>query len=415
MKGIKSRTLQRNRRLKQAALCGILCILAAVVFNGAAVAEDQEKTIVTLAASPAEMVQDGELPEIAVKALIQGNQEQILDEKTGYTVQNLADELNKGEHYRLVCSADGKTEGEFPIGVELSEQMREQLVQDWLGKVEVKVKNASFTVKNKYGEWDGEKFKKNDGAYAANEYIVSQGEKYYFDGEGKKVTGERQIGIKKCTFDQSGRLQSEEFLIDVNKPMIALTFDDGPGPETGKILDVLEKYNARASFFMLGSKVGKYEDTVKRMQALGCDLGNHSATHQQLTKLSEEQVRQEIGTTSQAVAKAVGGSGTVYVRPPYGAVNDMVKAVIGQPVIMWSLDTLDWKTRNVQSTVNAVMNAKDGDIVLMHDIHKESVEAAVQLIPKLVEKGFQLVTVRELAEARGVPMENGVKYFKFRK
>ena len=104
------------------------------------------------------------------------------------------------------------------------------------------------------------------------------------------------------------------------------------------------------------------------------------------------------------------------VRPHYGKKNDTVKATVGQPIIMWSIDTLDWKTRNVQSTINNVLkNAKDGDIVLMHDIHKQSVEAAVQLIPMLIQKGYQLVTVSELAEARGVTMENGVSYSQFRK
>ena len=99
------------------------------------------------------------------------------------------------------------------------------------------------------------------------------------------------------------------------------------------------------------------------------------------------------------------------MRPPYGAINDTVKANVGMPMILWSIDTLDWKTRNAQSTINNVMTkVKDGDIILMHDIHTETVDAALTLIPKLEEAGYQLVTVSEMAQAKGVTLENGKAY-----
>ena len=90
-----------------------------------------------------------------------------------------------------------------------------------------------------------------------------------------------------------------------------------------------------------------------------------------------------------------------------------VKKNVGLPMIFWSVDTLDWKTKNVESTVNSILNAKDGDIILLHDIHKTSVDAAIEALPKLIEKGFQIVTVSELAEAKGQKLELGVKYFSF--
>ena len=145
-------------------------------------------------------------------------------------------------------------------------------------------------------------------------------------------------------------------------------------------------------------------------------MANHSTTHTALTTLTPSEIRKEISTTAHAVSKVTGGFPTTLVRPPYGKKNDTVKATVGQPIVMWSIGTLDWKTRNVQSTINNVLkNAKDGDIVLMHDIHKQSVEAAVQLIPMLIQRGYQLVTVSELAEARGIAMENGASYSQFRK
>ena len=133
-----------------------------------------------------------------------------------------------------------------------------------------------------------------------------------------------------------------------------------------------------------------------------------------MTKLDAAGIQKEIQTTTDAIAKATGGKKPTVMRPPFGAVNETVKQTVGLPIIMWSVDTLDWKTRNTQATIDSVLkNAKDGSVILMHDIHKPSVDAAVQLIPKLIEKGYQLVTVSELAEARGIHLENGVKYSQF--
>lgn len=101
------------------------------------------------------------------------------------------------------------------------------------------------------------------------------------------------------------------------------------------------------------------------------------------------------------------------MRPPYGAINDSVKQNVGLPMILWSVDTLDWKAKSTPKTVESILSAKDGDIVLLHDIHKTSVDAAIEAIPKLIEKGFQLVTVSEMAEAKGQKLELGVKYFSF--
>ena len=104
------------------------------------------------------------------------------------------------------------------------------------------------------------------------------------------------------------------------------------------------------------------------------------------------------------------------MRPPYGAINDTVKQNAGLPMILWSIDTLDWKTRNTQSTIDAVMNnVQDGAVILMHDIHTQSIDAAIALIPKLQEAGYQLVTISEMAEAKGIQMENGGKYGFFQK
>ncbi|WP_461815966.1 polysaccharide deacetylase family protein [Faecalimonas sp.] len=467
---------KRDNYMWKVVACLVLCFVVMGMLQMSTAKEESEKAVITLAPESVEIVQEEEVPEITAKAIGSGDLQLVLDADTGYTVQNLLDSFNKGNHYQISCNVDGKIDGDFPIKIKLSEKIEDSLSKDWLGKVRIDLKDGKVTVKNKYGQWEGEKFKKSNGQYAVNEFVNSKGktyymgpngkkqtgwkekdgqiyyfdkkgimqtgwkekdgiqiylkedgsmavgwqkikdDKYYFDQNGKVVTGKQQIGTKKCEFAKDGKLISEENSIDPNKPMLALTFDDGPGVDTEKILDVLKANGARATFFMLAPKVEKYPNAVKKMKDIGCELANHSTTHTDLTKLTPEEIRKELSTTVHAVAKVTGGFPTTLVRPPYGKKNATVKATVGQPIIMWSIDTLDWKTRNAQSTINNVLkNAKDGDIVLMHDIHKQSVEAAVQLIPMLVQRGYQLVTVSELAEARGVTMESGASYSQFRK
>lgn len=179
------------------------------------------------------------------------------------------------------------------------------------------------------------------------------------------------------------------------------------------MLDVLAEYHAHATFFMLGKNAGLYQDEIRRMKEIGCEIASHSYDHPDLSKMDETEIRDQIDRTNQKFAE-IAGQGAAVVRPPYGAISDTMKSVIGMPMILWNIDTLDWKTRNAEATVNMVMeNVKDGDIVLMHDIHTESVDAAMELIPKLIEAGYQLVTVPEMAAAKGITMEAGKSYTDF--
>ncbi len=129
--------------------------------------------------------------------------------------------------------------------------------------------------------------------------------------------------------------------------------------------------------------------------------------------MDETGIRDQVDRTDQKLSEII-GEGASLIRPPYGAISDTMKASVGMPMILWNIDTLDWKTRNAEATVNTVMESvKDGDIILMHDIHTESVDAAVELIPKLIDAGFQLVTVSEMAAAKGIVLENGKSYTDF--
>ena len=186
--------------------------------------------------------------------------------------------------------------------------------------------------------------------------------------------------------------------IDPNKPMVALTFDDGPaGSKTGRLLDALEQYGAHATFFIVGNRIPGDEENIKRAAAIGCEVGNHSNSHAKLTDLDDVSVSNEIHPVAETI-KSLTGQNTVICRPPYGAIDERVQAIIDAPVILCSIDTRDWETKNAAQTIaNIQQNVQDGDIILMHDIHAESVDAAVQIIPWLQQQGYQLVTVSELA------------------
>lgn len=408
------RRRRRRKRMLMLFLSLLLCIgvgVAAVkiVLNTFA----KEKAIITIMAESVTIRQEQEIPEMKANILVSGEEDTVLDRKTKYKISDLVAEIKKGEHYQITNEADNRKEGKFSLKVTLKDEMKEKLEGKFKGRVEIKTKNGIMTVKNKYGDWEGKKFKKADGNYAVSEFVAMGEKRYYFDEKGTMVTGKMKQGNKEYVFSEDGVLESEQFIgLDPSKPMVALTFDDGPGKDTDRLLDALKKYNARATFFMLGNNAKNYGSTIKKMKDLNCELGNHSTTHPQLTKLSADGIKKEIRTTSDYIKKGAGAEPTV-MRPPYGAINATVKQHVGLPMIFWSVDTLDWKTKSTPKTVESILNAKDGDIILLHDIHSTSVDAAIEAIPKLIEKGFQLVTVSEMAEAKGQKLELGVKYFSF--
>lgn len=197
------------------------------------------------------------------------------------------------------------------------------------------------------------------------------------------------------------------------KGIIALTFDDGPSDFTDRLLDCLEANNAKATFFLVGQEIEYFPEPLSRMEALGCEIGNHSYDHTDLATLSAEDVSSQISSTDQEIQDLVGHKATL-VRPPYGSFNDTVAQIAERPLILWSVDTLDWETQNADSIVQNVMaDAQDGAVILMHDIFKESVDAAELFIPQLIQEGYQLVTISELAAAKGITLENGTSYGSF--
>lgn len=206
-------------------------------------------------------------------------------------------------------------------------------------------------------------------------------------------------------------IEEETRIIDPEKPMVALTFDDGPnGKTTIPILDTLEKYNSVGTFFVLGNRVSHNKEILERMIAEGSEVGNHTYNHKKLTSLSTEDVKWQIKSTQDIIFDTISITPKV-MRPTYGAYDDTLKSTLDMPMILWSIDTLDWKYRDTNRVVKSILdNVTDGDIILMHDLYESTANAVEKVVPELIDRGFQLVTVSELYEARGKTLESGKTY-----
>lgn len=231
-----------------------------------------------------------------------------------------------------------------------------------------------------------------------------------------RITGKPSKETTVEVSDKEPEKTKEESLsegVDAKKPMVALTFDDGPlnGTSGDKILDVLEKNNAKATFFMIGSGAKDHPDNVKRKKKLGMELGNHTWNH---THYGENVTAEDIKKASEAIRQVAGDAPTAF-RSPGGMTTDTILgecAAEGMATYYWSIDTEDWKSRDADKIYHAVVDkAKDGDIILMHEIYDSTAEAIAKIVPALQKKGFQLVTCHDLIQAKsGNPPEAGKQY-----
>lgn len=204
-------------------------------------------------------------------------------------------------------------------------------------------------------------------------------------------------GKKHITSDYTSTVNK---VIDPTKKVVALTFDDGPSIYTIDIINTLRELDACATFFVLGNKVEAYIDTLKLSLKYGNELGNHSYNHKWLSRLSITGFIDQIEKT-QNIIKSNLDYLPLYLRPTYGSVNNRMRKNTDLKIILWNVDTKDWKIKNVDRIVEkATTNIKDGDIILMHDVYKRTSKALIKIIPILKEQGFQFVTISELEEIK---------------
>jgi peptidoglycan/xylan/chitin deacetylase (PgdA/CDA1 family) len=189
--------------------------------------------------------------------------------------------------------------------------------------------------------------------------------------------------------------------VNVDGPYIAMTFDDGPsGPNTPRLLDLAAKKHIKLTFFLIGENAARYPQLVQRELAEGHEVGNHSYTHPDLAKMSDDAVRSQIQKTQDAIISASGYK-PILMRPPYGAMTPKqrlwVSHEFGVKIILWEVDPLDWKNPGASVVASRIISAvRPGDIILSHDIHSGTVDAMPEVFDTLLAKGYKFVTVSEL-------------------
>ena len=211
----------------------------------------------------------------------------------------------------------------------------------------------------------------------------------------------------------SKHLRATERILE-GKKLVALTFDDGPFPETTpRLLDILTEKDVPATFFMLGNQAKNYPDIVKRIAKERHEVASHTMYHQNLIHIPASSAESDINEAKSTI-KSITGHNPKYTRPPYGNYNDLVSNTAGTPLILWSVDSEDWRNKNADAIISTSMSeVYDGAIILMHDIYPTTVDAVPALIDTLRQNGYELATISELAKSRNIDLTNGTPYYNF--
>lgn len=199
--------------------------------------------------------------------------------------------------------------------------------------------------------------------------------------------------------------------LDKDKPMVALTFDDGPyDMVTERLVKIFKKNDSRATFFVVANRLTKYAESMKKAYLQGNQIATHTFDHGNLSKMSKKGIFSEMDRANQTMKK-VTGEDVSMLRPPYGSVSDKMRKYVKMPMICWNVDSQDWKSRNKKSILQRCSSLHDGDIVLCHDLYPATADAMAALLPKMRKKGIQFVTVEELFYYRGIKAEAGKVYY----
>lgn len=221
------------------------------------------------------------------------------------------------------------------------------------------------------------------------------------------LTYEKEISYTpelKINLNMSVQDENEETL----KKPVALTFDDGPSELSLEILECLKLNDSKATFFELGMRMKNNQEIVKQLHENGMEIGNHTYSHKNLTKLKISEALEEINSTS-IIFNEITSSYISLMRAPYGGTNSQIRKNAPLPIISWSIDTKDWLYKDPQRSAEIVLNSvKEGDIILMHDVHETTIELVKIIVPELKARGFELATVSELAEQKNYTLKPGV-------
>lgn len=199
-----------------------------------------------------------------------------------------------------------------------------------------------------------------------------------------------------------------------NKKLITLTFDDGPSNNTKYFIKELQKRDALVTFFVVGNRVKKYEDVLKEAYLMGNQIGSHTYSHKNLLYLNEEEITKEIEKTNEAIYNVIGTKPTI-IRVPYGNINKKIRSISNMNHILWNVDTLDWKYKNSNRVYKEIIkHAEDGNIILLHDIFKTSVNGVLKAIDELKKQGYGFVTIDEMVYLKNIKLDKSKTYFNFK-
>lgn len=293
-------------------------------------------------------------------------------------------------------------------------------ITDMFGN-KVKTQTATFAIAK--GEFERTLYKIKPGAKRALELEIlpvgTEDEVVWTSSNPKvaKVDAKGVVtAVKKGTVTITARGKNTGFaatcqvkVCDVKQ--VAITFDDGPGKYTAELLDALKENDIRVTFFLVGNRISSYKNTVRRIVEEGHEVGYHSWAHKNQLKLSNSKIISDYEKAAKTLAKVSGGEFTVW-RTPGGNRNDRVLQQIDLPHIMWSVDTLDWKYRSNSRTCRMIKNAKDGDIVLLHDIHKSTVKGAIKALKEMQAGDYEFLTVTELLSRKGKTPKDNTTYYR---
>ena len=336
--------------------------------------------------------------------------------------ESLVEEINiKKEITSVLTSKDNKYQSKifnYETGEELSidDLLKEDKKEEFWNKI-------TELVYLKYPNFIADVISKND---RENVYFLKDNELiiYYYDYEITPSLNEdifltvNYNEIKdylNINVDLDSFYNNEDgSVINTNKKLVAITFDDGPGPYTNKLLDILNANKAHATFFMLGNNLEKYRSVVLNVYNSGNEIGYHSYAHTNFKRQDIATIKSELDQ-SNAILKSITGTTFSLIRPPYGSLNSKIKEELDASFILWSVDTEDWRHKDGEYLLNYVLeHIYPGAIILFHDIHISSVDAMAKILPYLYVEGYQVVTVSDLAKNYNVTLEphKVYRYFK---
>ncbi|MGI6020384.1 MAG: polysaccharide deacetylase family protein [Lachnospiraceae bacterium] len=249
-------------------------------------------------------------------------------------------------------------------------------------------------------------YKNSDGTQYVTGWATIEGQRFYFLENGYMATGWQSIDGKDIYFNESG-IEDDS----AQMKLVALTFDDGPSNNTDAILDVLEQYNAKATFFVVGTQIKDFSEVLVREHDMGMEIGNHTYDHTILNSADSDTIIDVLDKNDDFIESFI-GERTTLMRPTGGGINKNVALTVDKPMILWDVDTLDWETLDAETTYkNTIEGVQSGSIILMHDLYAATAEAVKKIVPALQERGYKLVTVSELAEYYGYDLEAHNAYY----